>query len=661
MTSKIKAPEYNEAAIRVLKGLEPVKQRPGMYTRTENPLHIVQEVIDNSADEAIGGYAHNITVELLPDSMIRISDDGRGIPVGMHPEEGAPVVELVFTRLHAGGKFDKAAGGAYKFSGGLHGVGVSVTNALSQLLRVDVRREGRSHSIEFSGGDVVKPLQRGERAEGTGTTVTVQPDPKYFDTPDIPVAALRELLRSKAVLLPGLRVKLIDARKDEAVEELFFYESGLATYLDELTNEDPLVPMLVGSVHAGDSDETFAEGEGATWAFSWFERATFEKAEGNGRSYVNLIPTPQHGTHVAGLRSAIFNAVRNYIDHHAMLPKGVKLTADDAFKSVRFVLSAKMLDPSFDGQTKDRLNSRDGVKLIEKMVQPSIEGWLNLNPVHAKTVADIVISNAVARQREAKPPEKRKSSSVVKLPGKLSDCESKDPAFAEIFLVEGDSAGGSAKLARSKETQAILPLRGKVLNSWEVDQIKALNNREIHDIGVAIGIPMHTMEDEVDFTKLRYGKICILSDADVDGFHIQCLLLTTFLRHFPQAVARGHIYIARPPLFRLDAESSGKKRAEKKIYAMDKAELNMWRDRLIAEGYSESSLRVSRFKGLGEMNPPQLWETALNPDTRRMSQVILPEDMRSEALDMFSNLMASGRAGWRKDWMERRGDEVEGS
>jgi len=655
MTTTTASRKYDEGSIRVLKGLEPVKQRPGMYTRTENPLHIIQEVLDNSVDEAIGGYAKNIAVELLPGGMVRVSDDGRGIPVGMHPEEKAPVVELVFTRLHAGGKFDKASGGAYKFSGGLHGVGVSVTNALSSLLRVDVKRDGRSHSIEFSGGDVVKPLHRGDKVDGTGTTVTVCPDPKYFDSPDVPVGALRELLRSKAVLLPGLRARLVDTRRDgEPQEELFFYESGMAAYLDELAQEQPLVPMVAGAVHATESDETFAEGEGATWAFSWFERG-----DGSGRSYVNLIPTPLHGTHVAGLRGAVFNAVRGYIDHHSMLPKGVKLTAEDAFKSVRFVLSARMLDPSFDGQTKDRLNSRDGVKLVEKMTQPSVEAWFNLNPVHAKTVAELVIRNAMARQRAAKPVERRKSSSVVMLPGKLADCESEDPAVTELFLVEGDSAGGSAKQARSKDNQAILPMRGKGLNVWEKTKEEALDNVEIGDISVAIGIQPHTMNDEVDFGKLRYGKICILADADVDGFHIQVLLETLFLRHFPQLVARGHIYIARPPLYRLDADASGKKRGAKKIYAMDEAELSMWKERLAKEGYPATALQVSRFKGLGEMNPPQLWETTLCPDTRRLLQVQLPEEQRPDALEAFNNLMSKSRSGWRREWMERRGDEVE--
>jgi topoisomerase-4 subunit B len=361
---------------------------------------------------------------------------------------------------------------------------------------------------------------------------------------------------------------------------------------------------------------------------------------------------------MAGLRAAVFKAASNYIDHHSMLPKGVKLTADDAFKSVRFVLSARILDPQFKGQTKDALDSRDAVKLVEKMALPSIEAWFNLNPVHARTVAELVIRNAVARQRAAKPVEKRKSSSVVMLPGKLADCESRDITENEVFLVEGDSAGGSAKQGRSKDTQAILPLRGKILNSWEEDRERVLSNKELADISTAIGIPPHTMSDEVDFDKLRYGKVAILSDADVDGFHIQVLLLTGFLRHYPQLVARGHVYIARPPLYRLDADASGKKRQAKKIYAMDEGELSMWRERLTKEGYPESAMQVSRFKGLGEMNAMQLWETTLCPDTRRLLQVLLPDEKRTDAIELFTNLMSKDRAKWRKEWMERRGDEV---
>jgi len=653
MTDKT-ARKYDESSVRVLEGLEPVKQTPGMYTRLDCPLHLIQEVVDNSVDEAFGGFARNISVTLLPDSTVRVSDDGRGIPVGLHPEKKVPVVELIFTRLHAGGKFDKASGGAYKFSGGLHGVGVSVTNALSTLLRAEVIRDGYSWSIEFSEGNLVKQLARGEKTPGSGTTVTVRPNAKYFDSPDIPVNELRELMRSKAVLLPGLTTTFIDARVEgaEPHKEVFIYEKGIAAYLDEFAGEDSLVPMVVGEVYAREGDENFSEGEGAAWAFSWYERG-----DGSGRSFVNLIPTPQHGTHLSGLKAALFAAVRTYIDHHAMLPKGLKLTAEDAFRSTRFVLSAKMVEPSFDGQVKDRLNSRNAVKLVERMTQPFIEAWFNVNPGPAKLVAELVIRNAQTRTRAAKPVERRKGSSVVMLPGKLAGCESSDAAVTELFLVEGDSAGGSAKMGRDKETQAILAMRGKGLNSWEVTAEKAMSNAELSDISVAIGIAPHGPDDVVDMSTLRYGKVCILSDADVDGSHIQVLLLTAFLRHFPRLVEKGHVYIAQPPLYRLDADAGSKKRQPQKLYCTSADELQTMTERLQREGYT--NLRSSRFKGLGEMNPNELWETTMAPDTRRLLRVTLNDAIRPEAMTMFDNLMGKTQTKWRREFIERRGDEVE--
>lgn len=652
--STTKSPNtYDESAIKILKGLEPVKLRPGMYTRTDCPLHIIQEVLDNAVDEAIGGYAKNITIELLPDNRVRISDDGRGIPVGLHPEQGIPVVQAVFTILYSGGKYDKASGGAYSFAGGLHGVGVSATNALSESLITEVCRDGNRWRIGFADGDVVEPLKKLGKDSSTGTTVTVKPNPKYFDSAELPPNALKELLRSKAVLLPGLQARFIDARGEGApVEELFFYENGMTTYLAELVAEEPLIPVFAGQAYVPEGDDNFSEGEGAAWALSWYERGT-----GDGRSFVNLIPTPQGGTHVAGLRTAAFGALRTYIEHHSLLPKGVKLTAEDVFRNVSFVLSARMLDPGFDGQTKDRLNSREGLKLVERMVLPNLEAWLNHHPAQAKTIADIAIRNAMARQRASAKVERRRSSSVVMLPGKLADCESDNPNETELFLVEGDSAGGSAKQGRSKDCQAILPLRGKGLNVWEKTKDEALANTEIHDISVAVGVQPHALGDQVDFSKLRYGKVCILADADVDGFHIQCLLLTLFFRHFPQLIQRGHVFVARPPLYRLDADGNGKKRQAKKIYAMDEAELKSWEDRLRKEGYA--NWRVGRFKGLGEMDPPELWETTLSPDTRRLLRVMLPEEQREEAMGAFDNLMSKSRAGWRREWMERRGNEVD--
>lgn len=649
MTKNI--PTYDESSIKILEGLEPVQLRPGQFTRTDSPLHILQEVLDNAVDEALAGHASEIIFTLKSDGGYCIADNGRGIPVGAHPTKGIPVVQAVFTILYSGGKFDKAAGGSYGYAGGLHGVGVSVTNALCSRLHVAVRRDGYEWLLEFESGQVAAALKKGPKTAQTGTTVTAYPDAKYFDTLDIDVKVLRELLKSKAVLLPGLNVTLKNEREDGA-DEVFCYQQGLATYLAELSSEPPLCPLIEGQAYSQDDESGFALGEGAQWAFGWFE-----STDGFGRSFVNLIPTPQHGTHVLGFRSALFNAVKLYAEHHGLLPKGLKLQADDVFRHVRFVLSAKLLDPSFENQTKDRLSSREGVRLLERMAQPQVEAWLNHNSVAAKAIADMVIRHAMARQRAATKVERKKSSSVVLLPGKLADCESDDSRITEIFLVEGDSAGGSAKMARIKDTQAILPLRGKGLNVWERTQQEALANAEVHDISSALGVPPHTDKDTLDWSKLRYSKVCILADADVDGFHIQTLLLTLFFKHFPQLIEKGHVYVARPPLYRVDVEASGKRRPAKKLYAMDEQELNHAIERLKLEGYGAP--RVGRFKGLGEMDPPELWDTTLNPDTRRLLKVVLPVDERNEAVDAFDNLMSKTKAAWRRDWMEKRGNEVE--
>lgn len=646
-----KTPQYTEASITILEGLEPVKKRPGMYTRTESPLHIVQEILDNSIDEAIGGFSKNVTIEMLPNNCVRVTDDGRGIPVGLHPEKKIPVVEAVFTILHAGGKFDKASGGAYSYAGGLHGVGVSVTNALSDVLDVTVIRDGWKYQIVFNNGDVAKPLKKLERAEGSGTSLYVQPNPKYFDTATIDAQALRALIKSKAILLPGLTTRFIDSTNPDApVTEVFNYAAGLVDYLAEMSNE-PVVPVISTQVYVDASDEQFAEGEGAAWALSFYE------GQAAASSFVNLIPTPQGGTHVAGLRSALFNSVKGYLEHHNLTPKGIKLTADDVFKNVGYVLSARMLDPSFENQTKDRLGSRDAVKLMERIALPYFEGWLNLNPVPAKAIAELCLRNAAARQRQTLKVDRKRSSSVVMLPGKLTDCESSNPAEAEIFLVEGDSAGGTAKMGRSKDTQAILAMRGKGLNVWEKDAMEAMQNSEINDISIAIGIPPHTLTDTVDWSKLRYEKINILADADVDGFHIQVLLLTMFFKHWPQLIQRGYVYVSRPPLYRLDADAVGKKKPAKKLFAMDDAELKQMQEKLAKEGYSK--FKIGRFKGLGEMSAVELWETTLNPDTRRLLRAALPEHLKLEATATFDNLMSKKKASWRREWMERRGDEVE--
>ena len=524
------ASAYSEQSIRVLKGLEPVKQRPGMYTRTENPLHIIQEVIDNASDEALGGFCKHIIVTQNPDGSVTVEDDGRGIPVGLHPEEKVPTVEIVFTRLHAGGKFDKGSGGAYSFSGGLHGVGVSVTNALSTKLQITVWRDGGVHNLTFADGDVIAPLTSQPQVRGdkkSGTRVTVWPNPKYFDSPHISQTELQRLLRSKAVLLPGVKVTLHAPK--ETLE--WQYEQGLRGYLTEELATETLIPLFEGAQYASADNDGFAEGEGAAWVVAWTEEGNIVR-----ESYVNLIPTPAGGTHESGLREGLFNAVKSFVELHALLPKGVKLLPDDVFARASFVLSAKVLDPQFQGQIKERLNSRDAVRLVSTFTKSPLELWLNQHVDFGKKLADLVIKQAQARLRSTQKVEKKKSSGVAVLPGKLTDCESSDISRNEIFLVEGDSAGGSAKMGRDKEFQAILPLRGKVLNTWETDRDRLFANNEIHDIAVAIGVDPHALGDNPDLSNLRYGKICILSDADVDGSHIQVLLLTLFFKHFPKLI-----------------------------------------------------------------------------------------------------------------------------
>ena len=644
-------PRYDEASIRVLKGLEPVRQRPGMYTRTDNPLHIIQEVIDNAADEALAGFGSQIGVTLHTDGSISVLDDGRGIPVGMHPEENAPVVELVFTRLHAGGKFDKKQGGAYAFSGGLHGVGVSVTNALSRRLEVRVWRDGGLHELVFADGEVKSPLSRVDSAprRKTGTQVRVWPDPKYFDSAAIPIPELVHALRSKAVLLNGIKVTLTIEKTGETRE--WHYQEGLRGYLDEaLEGAEKIIPVFEGKQYAGDDDESFAEGEGAQWVVAW-------TAEGQvlRESYVNLISTTAGGTHEAGLRDGLFNAVKAFAELHSLVPKGVKLLADDVFARASFVLSAKVLDPQFQGQIKEKLNSRDAVRLVSGYVKNALDLWLNANVEYGRKLSEIAIRQAQARARSAQKVEKRKSSGVAVLPGKLTDCESSDVSQTEIFLVEGDSAGGSAKMGRDKEFQAILPLRGKVLNSWEVDRDRLFANNEIHDIAVAIGVDPHGPGDHPDMAGLRYGRICILSDADVDGSHIQVLLLTLFFRHFPKLVEAGHVHVARPPLFRVDVPAAGKRPA-RKLYCLDQTELESVQEKLRSEGVREASWSISRFKGLGEMSAEQLWDTTMNPDTRRLMPVVYGEPGIDATTRMFDMLMGKGESAQRRSWLEEKGN-----
>jgi len=649
------AAKYAEESIRVLKGLEPVKQRPGMYTRTDSPLHTIQEVIDNAADEALAGQGKRIALTLHADGSVSVEDDGRGIPFGLHPEERVPVVEIVFTRLHAGGKFDKGAGNAYSFSGGLHGVGVSVTNALASKLAVTVYREGQVATLAFSGGDVIEKLAVRKAGAGDrkqGTTVRVWPDAKYFDSAELPRQELTHLLRSKAVLMPGVVVTLTHEKTKET--QTWQYKGGLADYLMQSIPADPLIPLFEGEHYAEEGEaENNAEGEGAAWCVAFTEDgATLRE------SYVNLIPTVAGGTHEAGLKDGLFSAVKGFIELHALLPKGVKLMPDDVFSRASFVLSAKVLDPQFQGQTKERLNSRDALRLVSNYTRPALELWLNQHVEHGKKLAELVIKQAQTRQRASQKVEKRRGSGVAVLPGKLTDCESRDLELNEVFLVEGDSAGGSAKMGRNKETQAILPLRGKVLNAWEVERDRLFANNEIHDIAVALGVDPHGANDEPDLAGLRYGKVCILADADIDGAHIQVLLLTLFFRHFPKLIERGHIYVAKPPLYRVDAPARGKKPAAK-IYALDDGERDAILDKLRKEGAREGSWSIGRFKGLGEMTATQLWETTLNPDTRRLLQVSFAELGSPATTDALTKLMGKGEAAARRELMELRGDAVE--
>jgi topoisomerase-4 subunit B len=649
--------EYSEQSIRVLKGLEPVKQRPGMYTRTDNPLHIIQEVLDNAADEALAGFGKKIKVTLHADGAISVEDDGRGIPFGLHPEEKAPVIELVFTRLHAGGKFDKGKGGAYSFSGGLHGVGVSVTNALSTRMEVCSYREGQVARLVFAGGDVIEPLTLAPKGEGDGrpvkqgTVVRVWPDAKYFESAVLPLNELTHLLRSKAVLMPGVSVTLVNEKTKDT--QTWQFKGGLRDYLQQTLNAEPVIPLFEGEGAADAGHDSFAEGEGAAWAVAFTEDGSPVR-----ESYVNLIPTSAGGTHESGLRDGLFQAVKGFIELHALLPKGVKLMPEDVFARASYVLSAKVLDPQFQGQIKERLNSRDAVRLVSSFVKPALELWLNQHVDFGKKLAELAIKAAQTRQKAGQKVEKRKGSGVAVLPGKLTDCESRDLALNEVFLVEGDSAGGSAKMGRDKETQAILPLRGKVLNTWEVDRDRLFANTEIHDISVAIGVDPHGPNDSPDLSNLRYGKVCILSDADVDGSHIQVLLLTLFFRHFPKLIETGHVYVARPPLFRIDAPARGKKPAAK-VYALDEGELQAALDKFAKEGVPREKCQISRFKGLGEMNAEQLWDTTLNPDTRRLLPVALGPFDFAATESFITKLMGKGEAAARRELMELHGDSVE--
>lgn len=625
--------QYNSDAIEVLNGLDPVKRRPGMYTETSRPNHLGQEVIDNSVDEALAGHAKNIKVILHEDQSLEVIDDGRGMPVDMHVDEQMSGVELIMTKLHAGGKFSNKN---YAFSGGLHGVGISVVNALSTRVEVTIRRDAQVYQIAFAHGDKVEDLAIidtcGKR--NTGTRVHFWPDPQYFDTAKFSVSRLRHNLRAKAVLCPGLRIKFED--KASKTTDEWHYEDGLRDYLYQSVAEYETVPSDTPFVG------TFAANtEAADWAVLWLP----EGGELVTESYVNLIPTALGGTHVNGLRQGLLESMREFCEFRNLLPRGVKLTPDDVWDRCAYILSTKMQDPQFAGQTKERLSSRQAAAFVSGVVKDAFSLWLNTHTDIAEQLAEICINNAQRRLRQVKKVARKKVTQGPALPGKLTDCSSQDITQSELFLVEGDSAGGSAKQARDREFQAIMPLRGKILNSWEVDSSQVLASQEIHDISVALGID----PDSSDLSGLRYGKICILADADSDGLHIATLLCALFVRHFRTLVDAGHVYVAMPPLFRIDI-------GKEVYYALDEGEKQGVLDRIEAEK-KRGKVNVQRFKGLGEMNPIQLRETTMDPNTRRLVQLTSEDaDAMLETMDM---LLAKKRSGDRKQWLESKGNLAE--
>jgi topoisomerase-4 subunit B len=648
---------YNADSIGVLKGLDPVKERPGMYTRTINPNHIIEEVIDNACDEALAGFASKIKVRQLKTGEIVVEDNGRGIPIDMHPDEGIPAVEVIFTILHSGGKFNKGEeGNPYAFSGGLHGVGVSVTNALSEKLTVVVKKNGGVHQIEFSNGFVSKPLEKIGETNRSGTKIIVEPNPKYFDDITVDIKEIKEILESKAMLLQGIEFELVIEKETEENEEfIWFYENGLADFLENKFSEDTIIYSDERYLKE-DENDNYSTGEGAAWAISWDEHVLIRK------SFVNLINTPDGGTHVNGIKNALFEGVKNYAEQHALLPKGVKLVADDVFSKASLVLSSKILDPEFQGQTKDRLNNRAAYNLMSLIVKDQFETWLNNNMNEAERIAKLSIENAKNRSKKSKKEIDIRSGGITNLPGKLTDCETKNPEEGELFIVEGDSAGGSAKQGRDRIFQAILPAKGKVNNTWEMPHENLLDHEEIRNISIAIGVKPHKIGDEnVDLSQLRYHKICILADADVDGYHIQVLLLTLFAKHYHKLIEHGHIYIAQPPLFKVEVKGKSKIKAVGsggKFYALDEAELDGIKKKCAKAKLNPEDYVVGRFKGLGEMNPDQLRETTLSPDTRRLKRVVWDEDFirTFESLDM---IMSKKRADDRKNWIEDEGVFIE--
>jgi topoisomerase-4 subunit B len=623
---------YDAADIEVLSGLEPVRRRPGMYTDTSRPNHLAHEVIDNSVDEALAGHCRKIEVTVYRDGSLEVADDGRGMPVDIHPKEKIPGVELILTRLHAGGKFSNKN---YQYSGGLHGVGVSVVNALSKNLEVWIRRGGSEYNMSFAGGNKRGKLETVGKVgkANTGTTIRFWPDPKYFDSSKFSISKLKHALKAKAVLCPGITVRL---KIEQPAEELeWCYSGGLEEYLLEAIDGAEILPAAPysGSIEGNN--------EAVDWALAWRQ----EGAAGVTESYVNLIPTPQGGTHVNGLRTGLTNALREFCDFRNLLPRGVALAPEDVWEGLDFVLSTKLEDPQFSGQTKERLSSRESAAFVSGVIKDNFAIWLNQHPETGDAIAQHAIARAQKRLKAAKKVVRKKIVSGPALPGKLADCTSQEPALCELFLVEGDSAGGSAKQARDRTTQAIMPLRGKILNTWEVDSGEILASQEVHDISVALGVD----PGNPDLDGLRYHKVCILADADSDGLHIATLLCALFLRHYRELVLAGHVYVAMPPLYRIDV-------GKEVYYALDEGERKGIVDRIEAEN-KRGKVAVTRFKGLGEMNPSQLRETTMNPDTRRLVQLTVSgQDNADKTMDM---LLAKKRAGDRRKWLETKGDLAE--
>ena len=659
MATKSRA--YNAEDIEILEDLSPILHRPGMYTDPANPNHALVEAIDNASDEGLAGFATNISVVLHEDGSAVVEDDGRGIPVDIHPRKKIPAVQVIFTTLHSGGKFRKTdKDSVYRIAGGLHGVGVCVTNALALRLEVEVKRDGALYRLVFADNGKVKEALKKVRSIGareSGTKVRFWPDPKYFDSPKIVAADIAALLRAKAMLLPGVRFSLGVEKNGKVETQTWHFPEGIKGYFaSAIADLNPVAESFFGEryVTAQSESDSCAEREGVLWSIAW-------TPEGDvvAEAYVNMIPTRHGGTHVSGLREGVYNAIRNFIDHHAMGQRGLKIVPEDLWSRASYVLAVKMLDPQFKGQVKNELLSRDAVKLIAQMVRDPFELWLNQHVAEGKAIAELVLRQAMARTRAAQKVERRKSSGVAVLPGKLTDCASDDPERNELFIVEGDSAGGSAKQARDKEFQAVLPLKGKPKNTWQDSPDVLYANKEIEAIALAIGVDHHKAGDAVDLSGLRYRKIIVLADADVDGAHIQVLLLTLFFRHFPKLIENGHVFVAQPPLFRIDVPSQGKGKPARKLYALDRLELEAIEEKLADEGVKEGGWTVSRFKGLGEMSPEQLWETTLSPDTRRVLPVYFETAAPDEDRSIFEMMMARENAQQRREWMETYGNLVD--